>query len=396
MPENAPRSRFPAAGGRGASTGRAGGRRGACCSHNRRTMQRPAWFPPPHVLRAYLLGCVPLFIVYSVANETDGDFSRGFELWRSVFNTLLFAGPAFVLLLPVWAYTGWMERHGFSVPRLLANHGAMALVFAVAVQAASYGLIWAVRDQAAAERARAQWFIWQAMFMMMMYWAAAGGFTAYRAVLRAREQAAAAQEAQALLARTELAALRNRLNPHFLFNTLHSIIALTRKDAPRAEQALLIFSDLLRHVLSTEKSGSDQVPLAQELDFTRDYLALEALRLGDRLTVRWQLDDNAMACTVPALTVQPLVENSIRHAFDPRVAPGVLSIHTRLDAGTLHVEVRDDGPGSAPEATTRGQGLGLKTVARRLALLFGERATMAIDTRPGAGFAVRLTMPGVA
>jgi signal transduction histidine kinase len=350
--------------------------------------------PPPHVLRAYALGCVPLFIVYAIANETDGDLARGFNLLSALGGTLRNAGPAFVLLLPVWAFTGWLD--GRSTPVVLLAHGLMAIVFALAVQWSSYGLIWAWLGLAAAERARQNWFIWQGMFMMMMYWAAAGGFTAYRAVLRARAQASAAQEAQALLARTELAALRNRLNPHFLFNTLHSIIALTRKDAPRAEQALLIFSDLLRHVLSTEKAGTDQVPLAQELDFTRDYLALEALRLGNRLTVHWQLDDAAMACAVPALTVQPLVENSIRHAFDPRVAPGSLHISTRLEAGTLHLEVRDDGPGSAPEATARGQGLGLKTVARRLALLFGERASMAIHTRPGAGFVVRLTMPGVA
>ena len=202
-------------------------------------------------------------------------------------------------------------------------------------------------------------------------------------------------QAQTLLARTELAALRNKLNPHFLFNTLHSIIALTRKDAPRAEGALLMFSDMLRYVLDTEKAGLDQVPLQQELDFTRDYLALEALRLGPRLTVQWQVDEAALSVAVPALSVQPVVENSIQHAFNPRSAPGVLRISVRLDAlaHTLHIDIQDDGPGCTPDALAAAQGLGIKTVARRLLLQHGDRASLRIVTQPGAGFSAHFTLP---
>jgi signal transduction histidine kinase len=356
----------------------------------------PRWgLPPRHVLRAYAIGCVPLFIVYMVATENDGDFSRGFHVWSALGGTLRNAGPAFVLLLPLWAFTGWIEKRGLDVVPLLLLHGLTAIVFAFAVQAASYGLIWAVLGKAAAERGRQSWFIWQAMFMMMMYWAGAGGFTAYRAVLRARSEAAARAQAQALLARTELAALRNKLNPHFLFNTLHSIIALARKDPPQAVKALHIFSDMLRHVLDTEKSGGDEVPLQQELDFTRDYLALEALRLGPRLTVQWQVDDAALGVAVPALTLQPLVENAIKHAFNPRSAPGLLRIGVQHDAaaGQLRLQVADDGPGCAPEAWSAGQGLGLQTVARRLRLQHGGAAGLQVHTAPGAGFDVRVHLP---
>jgi signal transduction histidine kinase len=349
--------------------------------------------PPAHVLRAYLIGCVPLFVVYTVANETDGDFTRGFDLLNALSGTFRNAGPCFVLLLPVWAFTGWMEERGFSVTRTLVLHGLMAVVFAAAVQTSSYLLIWALLGLKTAEQARGRWFIWQGMFMMMMYWAAAGGFTAYRAVQRARAEAAASAQAQALLARSELAALRNKLNPHFLFNTLHSIMALTRRDAPRAEQALHMFSDMLRYVLDTEKAGAEQVPLQQELDFTRDYLALEALRLGPRLTVDWQVDDDTLGAAVPVLSVQPLVENSIKHAFNPRSAPGTLTIQARREAGLVHITVADDGPGCAPKAWTEGQGLGLKTVARRVALQPGTPGALHVDTAPGAGFAVHLTLP---
>jgi LytS/YehU family sensor histidine kinase len=212
---------------------------------------------------------------------------------------------------------------------------------------------------------------------------------------RAKAESAASAQAQALLARTELAALRNKLNPHFLFNTLHSIIALTRKDSVAAEKALLMFSDMLRYVLDTEKAGEDHVPLGEELDFARDYLNLEALRLGHRLTLVWQIDESLLHHAVPALSIQPLVENSIKHAFNPRSAPGRLEIIARRDAATqsLIVTVRDDGPGCSPEALASAQGLGLKTVARRLQLEHGERASLRTESAPGAGFAVHLHWP---
>lgn len=356
----------------------------------------PAAVMPPAVWRAFALACLPLFLVYMVAVETDGVLTKAFSPWSAFVNTGRNLGPAFVLLIPVWAYTGWMERRGFGVARVLANHAGMAFVFAAAWHLALYLLIWATFGQKSAEKARSMWFLWQGMWGMMMYWAAAGGFTAYRAIERARVEAAASAQAQALLARTELDALRNKLNPHFLFNTLHSIIALTRRDAQAAERALLKFSELLRHVLDTERSGEDEVTLQQELDFTRDYLALEALRLGERLSVDWRVDERALAVVVPALSVQPLVENSIKHAFNPRSTPGRLVIAAATaDDGVLRVRIEDDGPGQDETVVAASPGLGLRTVARRLALAYDGAAGLHVRSRPGAGFVVELVVPGV-
>jgi signal transduction histidine kinase len=361
---------------------------------------RPAaWpaLPPAQVLRAYLLGWVPLFLVYMVTVETDGDFSRGFDVWGALRTTVINVGPAFVLLLPMWAYVGWMERRGFSATRVILNHVGAAMVFAAAWHILLYLLLWAVHSKEAADNAKGRWFLWHEMWGMMMYWVVAGGFTAYRAVTRARADAAATVQAQGLLARTELVALRNKLNPHFLFNTLHSIIALTRKDSVKAEQALLMFSDMLRYVLDTEKAGQDDVPLQQELDFTRSYLELEALRLGKRLSVVWDVDDTALHCAVPALSVQPLVENSIKHAFNPRSTPGELHITAKVDTGgntlTLTLTVADNGPGASAEALADASGLGLKTVTRRLQLQHGPDAGLQVTTQPGQGFQVQFTLP---
>jgi signal transduction histidine kinase len=351
--------------------------------------------PPTQVVRAYLLAVLPLFVAYMVTVETDGNFSKGFSITSALLSTLRNCAPAFLLLLPVWPFTGWLERRGFGVSRLLLSHTVAALLFAAGTQLIVYLWIGVTIGFEAAESSRHRWFLWQGMFSMMMYCSAAGGFTAYRAVWRARAEAAATVQAQTLLARTELVALRNKLNPHFLFNTLHSIIALTRKDAVSAEKALLMFSDMLRYLLDTEKANQDDVPLQQELDFTRDYLALEALRLGPRLTVQWDVDDAALHCAVPALSVQPLVENSIKHAFNPRSAPGVLVISAKLgaDRKTLTIDVTDNGPGAANAGANDASGLGLKTVTRRLQLQHGADARLRISTQTGAGYKVQFTIP---
>lgn len=354
------------------------------------------WLPPREVLRIYALAWLPVLLIYLVAVETDGVWARGFNLWSALHGTLRNMGPQFVLLLLLWPATGWMEARRLGAVRQVAAHAVLAVAFVVAWYGVLWGWIALESGVAAAERARNNWFIWQLEFGMLAYAAAAGGFSAYRAVQRARAEAAAAAQAQMLLARSELAALRNKLNPHFLFNTLHSILALVRKDAVRAEEALFTFSEMLRYLLDTERSGDDQVLLRDELAFTEQYLALEAIRLGDRLRVHWHVDDDLLGRSVPALSLQPLVENSIKHAFNPRSEPGTLRIDIDTADGPLRLRVADDGPGVQlpPDgALPPGTGLGLRTVARRLALRWGDAARFEVRSAPGQGFTVEMRLP---
>jgi signal transduction histidine kinase len=351
---------------------------------------------PAHVLRIYVLAWLPILLIYMVAWETGGVWSRGFNLLSALHGTLRNLGPAFLLLLLLWPLTSWMEAQRFGATRQIAVHAGSAVLFAFAYYALLWLVIAAEGGVAAAESARANWFIWQIQFGMLFYAAAAGAFAAYRAVRRARAEAAATAQIQMLLARSELAALRNKLNPHFLFNTLHSILALVRKDAVRAEQALFGFSEMLRYLLDTERSGDDQVLLRDELAFTEQYLALESIRLGDRLKIDWQVDDEALAVSIPALTVQPLVENSIKHAFNPRSEHGTLTVRVHMAGKRVEITVADDGPGQqlpADGSLPKGDGLGLPTVARRLALRWGEAAGFKVQSAPGAGFQVRLSIP---
>ena len=129
--------------------------------------------------------------------------------------------------------------------------------------------------------------------------------------------------------KAELAAISGKLNPHFLFNTLNSLRLLIAKDPQAAEQSMLCFSRMMRYVLDTQRAAQDRVRLGDELDFVRDYLALEALRLGPRLRVNWQIDPATLDNAVPPLTLQPLVENSVNHGIAPRVQGGTVHIQSR-------------------------------------------------------------------
>jgi LytS/YehU family sensor histidine kinase len=294
--------------------------------------------------------------------------------------------PALVLSL-VWPLTGYLERRGWRAPLVSMIHMTGALLFSVFSQLVLAILI-------APQVMPVLWYTWPFLFSLMMYAVIAAIFHSIRANHAVQRQMLAMHQAQSLLIASELNALRSKLNPHFLFNTLHSIIALTRKDSAAAETALFQFSDMLRYVLDTEKSGNDRVTLDDELRFVRDYLDLEALRLGARLTVKWDIDDAAGGHTLPALSLQPIVENSIKHAFNPHSRPGILLIQTRLDAGNrLSMTVRDAGPGADLARVRESSGLGIRTVERRLLLEYGPRASFHIDTAPGAGFTVSMSIP---
>jgi signal transduction histidine kinase len=342
----------------------------------------------------YAAAWLPFIGILVLASQVDGLLKGHFDPVLAL-QTALAMIPAVLVHALVWPFTGYLERSALRPAAVIAIHVVAAILFTLAWQSAVYAILHLLHALDLRKKAPPYAIIWPFLFYMMMYGLFAGIFHAVRASAKARQQAMAALQAQSLLVASELAALRNKLNPHFLFNTLHSIIALTRKNSAAAEAALFKFSDMLRYVLDTEKSGNDRVTLDDELRFVRDYLDLEALRLGARLTVVWDVDDAATCYCLPALSVQPLVENSIKHAFNPRSQPGRLTIRTRVIAptNTLHVTVSDDGPGADPAKVRQTTGLGVKTVERRLALEYGARATFDIDTAPGAGFEVSLTIP---
>jgi LytS/YehU family sensor histidine kinase len=155
---------------------------------------------------------------------------------------------------------------------------------------------------------------------------------------------------------------------------------------------------MLRYLLDTNRGGAERVRLQDELDFVRDYLELESMRLGARLGVKWSLDADAGEDRIPPLTLQPLVENAIVHGIAPRTQPGTVHIECRClsEPERLLLRVSDDGAGCVwPPAEPRPSavGIGLSALRRRFELDYGGRAGFDVRSAPGAGFRIEIVIP---
>ena len=208
-------------------------------------------------------------------------------------------------------------------------------------------------------------------------------------VIYARQAAERAAVAEALAARSQLAVLRAQLNPHFLFNALHTVVQLIPRQPKRATQAAEQLAGLLRTSLEEER---DLVSLAEEWAFVERYLELERIRFGDRLQVTMEMEGDAERALVPSFALQTLVENAVRHGAAPRIEQTSLRVHASTGERTLKIVVQDSGAGAdAARLTTTGTGLA--RLRDRLRALFGDRGRLTLDSRPGEGFVAELVMP---
>ena len=212
------------------------------------------------------------------------------------------------------------------------------------------------------------------------------GVALYAVEREADERRAA--ERYAALAR--LRAVTAQMNPHFLFNALHSLSALIRRDVRASEDVIERLGKLLRYGLDR---GDSLVTLAEEWGFAENYIRLEHVRLGDRLSVEADVDTEALDELVPPFVIQPLVENAIRHGIDKSATGGLLRIRARSREGMLNITIWDSGNGAPPGAIHEATGVGLRGVKAQLATHFGSRAVLTTDQPPGGGFTVSLAIP---
>ena len=189
-------------------------------------------------------------------------------------------------------------------------------------------------------------------------------------------------------AQSRVRALQARIRPHFLFNSMNTIASLTRTNPKLAEQAIADLSDLFRASLREHR---EKIPLAHEIEIARTYERVERLRLGDRLQVDWQIDSLPMDATVPALILQPLVENAVYHGIEPLDKGGTIRITGRRDGANAVLTI--DNPVS-PEVVGRrpGHRIGLDSVRQRLELMFHGEAEVDVIEAPER-FVVTLRFP---
>ncbi len=226
----------------------------------------------------------------------------------------------------------------------------------------------------------------------MMTYSAIIGFSYAAGYFRqAQDRALRAAHLEARLAEAQLQALQRQLHPHFLFNTLNGISALMHRDVHAADRMLVRLSDLLRMAL--DRRGAQEVPLSDDLEFLAKYLEIEQARFGERLSVRYDFDPETLDALVPNLLLQPLVENSVRHAIATLSEGGVIEVTSRRVGDTLELRVRDNGPGLSKERTPSPSGLGLTNTRSRLEHLYGSAQHLQFSETPGGGLTVTVVLP---
>jgi len=201
------------------------------------------------------------------------------------------------------------------------------------------------------------------------------------------------EEQQRLLIEARLSALTAQIHPHFLFNTLNSIVSLVRSDPDTARMVIVKLSNILRMLLRKNETFS---PLREELAFIDDYLSIEVVRFGsEKLKIVKEIEDDTLPVMVPSMLLQPIIENAIRHGLSPQIGGGVIHIRSGRQNGRLLLEVRDNGvgiPANRLKDIDR-HGIGISNVQERLRVLYGSEFTMQIESPPEGGTTIQIGIP---
>jgi two-component system, LytTR family, sensor kinase len=228
---------------------------------------------------------------------------------------------------------------------------------------------------------------------LLVYGAVIGICYAFDYYRKYREREFLATRLEAQLAQAQLDSLRMQLHPHFLFNTLNSIVGLVRDNKNQAAVNMLVgLSDLLRHTL--EHSTRQEVELREELNFIKLYLSIQEMRFSDRLQIKFDIDPATTRAMVPNLILQPLTENALRHGIARSADSGLVGITSDVEDSHLRLTVYDNGAGLPDDWQLQGSaGIGLANTAARLQQLYDDNHQFDIHNRDGGGVEVVIVMP---
>jgi two-component system LytT family sensor kinase len=208
---------------------------------------------------------------------------------------------------------------------------------------------------------------------------------------RFRERELRTSQLQSQLEKARLQALKSQLQPHFLFNTLNSISALTLTDVAAADRMITRLGDLLR--ISLETAGTQMTTLSRELEFLNCYLEIEKVRFEERLTVSIDVAPETLDASVPHLLLQPLVDNAIKHGISKLASGGQIRISAIVNDGDLRLEVRDNGPGFHQPSHFPSSGVGLRITRERLETIYGQSHGVELLTLQEGGTVARVSIP---
>lgn len=332
-------------------------------------------------LGLYLLAWTPLAGLLVSLLAFGGGFTWFQAAEMSVPLTVLYA----FMCLSAWYLCRFVPVRAASTVNLLA-----ANLFAAAINSilwsglVAWGLAVALGLEAPYLRQRALLF----GAGVLLYLLAAAFHYVLFALESSREAQAREMEAVLLAREAQLKALKAQINPHFLFNSLHSISALTASDPAAAREMCVLLSDFLRS--SLRMGDRELIPLGEELALARNFLAVQHVRFGARLRVEEDLDSRAAECLVPPLLLQPLVENAVTHGISGLVEGGVVRIATRREGNRLDIAVENTFDPDTPRR--RRTGLGLPNVRKRAEAVWGSAARFEVREN-GNRFCAALSVP---
>jgi signal transduction histidine kinase len=348
------------------------------------SMPRRPLVPGPVIALAWLLFSGFMVLLVFAQNLSAGTPTH----WGETLGGRLLHGLLWGLLTPV--VFALAQRFDLTEPRRrLANllvHAAASYGLTLVYRLAYAGLMTlfgALPGAFSLPQVLVNANTWVPIYWMLLCMAYA---VQYREQFRQGQVQAAQLETQ--LVQAQLQALKMQLQPHFLFNSLNAVSALMGTDVKAARRMLAQLSQFLRLVL--DGSDTQEVTLAQELHLTRLYLEIEQTRFPDRLAVAYHIAPGTEAAILPALLLQPVVENAVRHGLAPQAGVGELAISARQQADRLIVQVQDNGRGTADTAV---RGIGLRNLESRLATRYGTDYAVTVETAPGQGYCLRLSLP---
>jgi len=274
-------------------------------------------------------------------------------------------------------------------PASLVVHSVMGMALAllcVMINTAADALVWRSTPQFQ------EYFRSTFYFNMQWYAVIAGAFYALDYYRRFRDREIAAAQLGARLAEARLEALKMQIQPHFLFNTLHSISELVHEDPQAADRMIIRLGDLLR--LTVDNAEAHEVTLAHEMDFLEAYLEIQQTRFQDTLEVEIRIPSELLDALVPNLVLQPLVENAIRHGVASRGGVGRVRVSAGRHGEWLRLEVRDNGAGLAPVPAARArEGVGVRNTRARLEQMYGARQRFELRNGSRGGAVATVSIP---
>ena len=338
-------------------------------------------------LAIYLLAWLVIGFLLAVGLGRGGD-------WLTAVAFFVPLGVAYALI----TQSAWYVCRTFPLVRARGWHVAVsqmfAAVFASTVWVAMAGAWARTLAVAGLESAGAAMYQTQRPLLFvvgaLLFWLVSIFFYLLIAFDASKDAERANLQLTLLAREAELKALRAQIDPHFIFNSLHSISALTTTDAASARRMCLLLADFLRETLRL--GGNDQIPLSEELALADRFLAIEQVRLGQRLNIARETDPGAATCLVPPLLLQPLVENAVNHGVAQLVDGGTIRVAASRTGATLTITLEN--PCDPDRPRTRGVGLGLDLLRKRLTSQYG--ATDAVFAQEQAGhFRVEIRIPVV-